>query len=301
MANVVKIKRSTTTATPSTLAEGELAFSENSGNLFIGTSGGNIARIGGTSASANVVEDTQDVVGGMVSSNTETGIAVTYDDTNGKLNFVVADQAFSQITGKPTTVSGYGITDAYTKTEVNTLAGNYYTKTEMDTTVSGINSAKADKATTLAGYGITDATPSSHIGTGGTSHAAATTSTAGFMSSSDKTKLDGVATGATANVGTVTSVAMTVPTGLSVSGTPITTSGTLALSLASGYAIPTTAKQTQWDSVYSWYTTMTSSDVNNVIDTVNEIIAAFSTATEGLDVASQLSSPTSMTLDGGTF
>ena len=193
MANVVKIKRSTTTATPSTLAEGELAFSENSGNLFIGTSGGNIARIGGTSASANVVEDTQDVVGGMVSSNTETGIAVTYDDTNGKLNFVVADQAFSQITSKPTTVSGYGITDAYTKTEVNTLAGNYYTKTEMDTTVSGINSAKADKATTLAGYGITDATPSSHIGTGGTSHAAATTSTAGFMSSSDKTKLDGVA------------------------------------------------------------------------------------------------------------
>ena len=297
MANVVKIKRSTTTATPSTLAEGELAFSENSGNLFIGTSGGNIARIGGTSASANVVEDTQDVVGGMVSSNTETGITVTYDDTNGKLNFVVADQAFSQITSKPTTVSGYGITDAYTKTEVNTTLGNYYTKTAADTLLSG----KANTATTLAGYGITDATPSSHIGTGGTSHATATTSTAGFMSSSDKTKLDGVATGATANVGTVTSVAMTVPTGLSVSGTPITTSGTLALSLASGYAIPTTAKQTQWDSVYSWYTTMTSSDVNNVIDTVNEIIAAFSTATEGLDVAAQLSAPTSMTLDGGTF
>jgi len=41
--------------------------------------------------------------------------------------------------------------------------------------------------------------------------------------------------------GTVTSVAMTVPTGLAISGTPITTSGTLALSLASGYEIPTTA------------------------------------------------------------
>ena len=38
--------------------------------------------------------------------------------------------------------------------------------------------------------------------------------------------------------GTVTSVAMTVPTGLSVSGTPITSSGTLAVSLASGYVIP---------------------------------------------------------------
>lgn len=38
--------------------------------------------------------------------------------------------------------------------------------------------------------------------------------------------------------GTVTSVDMTVPTGLSISGNPITTSGTLALSLASGYVIP---------------------------------------------------------------
>lgn len=38
--------------------------------------------------------------------------------------------------------------------------------------------------------------------------------------------------------GSVTSVAMTVPTGLSVSGSPITSSGTLAVSLASGYVIP---------------------------------------------------------------
>ena len=53
-------------------------------------------------------------------------------------------------------------------------------------------------------------------------------------------------------VGTVTSVAMTVPTGLSVSGTPITTSGTLAISFASGYSIPTTAKQSNWDTAYGW-------------------------------------------------
>jgi hypothetical protein len=51
--------------------------------------------------------------------------------------------------------------------------------------------------------------------------------------------------------GTVTSVAMTVPTGLSVSGSPITTSGTLAVSLASGYSIPTTASQTNWDTAYT--------------------------------------------------
>jgi hypothetical protein len=51
--------------------------------------------------------------------------------------------------------------------------------------------------------------------------------------------------------GTVTSVAMTVPTGLSVAGSPITTSGTLAVTYGAGYAIPTTASQTQWDTAYS--------------------------------------------------
>ena len=34
-----------------------------------------------------VDEDVQDIVGAMVSSNTESGIAVTYDDAGGKLNF----------------------------------------------------------------------------------------------------------------------------------------------------------------------------------------------------------------------
>jgi hypothetical protein len=55
----------------------------------------------------------------------------------------------------------------------------------------------------------------------------------------------------TAGTGTVTSVAMTVPTGLSISGTPITTSGTLALTLAAGYSIPTDANQTNWTTAYT--------------------------------------------------
>lgn len=86
------------------------------------------------------------------------------------------------------------------------------------------------KPTTLSGYGITDAAPSSHVGSGGTSHANATTTTAGFMSSTDKSKLDGIASGATANTGTVTSVGGTgTVSGLSLSGT-VTTSGNLTLS-----------------------------------------------------------------------
>lgn len=51
--------------------------------------------------------------------------------------------------------------------------------------------------------------------------------------------------------GSVSSVAMTVPTGLSVSGSPITSSGTLAVTLTSGYSIPTTASQTNWDTAYA--------------------------------------------------
>lgn len=43
------------------------------------------------------------------------------------------------------------------------------------------------------------------------------------------------------STGTVTSVAMTVPTGLTIAGSPIVTSGTLAVGLASGYVIPTQA------------------------------------------------------------
>jgi len=86
--------------------------------------------------------------------------------------------------------------------------------------------------TTLSGYGITDAVPSSRTLT-----------------------INGTSYDLTANrtwsVGTVTSVAMTVPTGFAIGGTPITSSGTLALSFASGYSLPTTASQTNWDAAYN--------------------------------------------------
>ena len=55
--------------------------------------------------------------------------------------------SWSKITsGKPTTLSGYGITDAYTKTQVDTSLAS-----------------KANVATTLAGYGIVDAAPLTHV------------------------------------------------------------------------------------------------------------------------------------------
>ena len=48
MTQTVKIKRSTTQDTPASLAEGELAYSEQSHNLFIGTAGSNEEVIGGS-------------------------------------------------------------------------------------------------------------------------------------------------------------------------------------------------------------------------------------------------------------
>lgn len=50
MANTIRIKRSTTTAVPSTLANAELAYSENSGKLFIGVG------TGGAGGTASVIK-----------------------------------------------------------------------------------------------------------------------------------------------------------------------------------------------------------------------------------------------------
>ena len=57
--------------------------------------------------------------------------------------------------------------------------------------------------------------------------------------------------GYTSNLGTVTSVSMTVPTGLSISGFPIISSGTLGLTFTTGYSIPTDANQTNWTTAYT--------------------------------------------------
>lgn len=44
-----------------------------------------------TEIDTELAEITQDIFGGMVTSNTETGITVTYNDTTGKINFALVD------------------------------------------------------------------------------------------------------------------------------------------------------------------------------------------------------------------
>lgn len=81
-----------------------------------------------------------------------------------------------------------------------------------------VDNVEVDRTTVDTWYA-----PAAHVGAGGAAHADATTTVAGFMSAADKTKLDGVATGA--QDGTVTSVA----TGTGLTGGPVTTSGTISL------------------------------------------------------------------------
>ena len=74
--------------------------------------------------------------------------------------------------------------------------------------------------------------------------------------------------------GSVTSVAMTVPTGLSVLGSPITGAGTLGVTYASGYSLPTNASQATWDTAYTLATTA----VQSVGGTLNQITSTGTTA-----------------------
>lgn len=58
---------------------------------------------------------------------------------------------------------------------------------------------KATNADTVGGKSASAFVPAAHVGSGGTAHAVATTSVAGFLSAQDKSKLDGIAAGAEKN------------------------------------------------------------------------------------------------------
>lgn len=55
----------------------------------------------------------------------------------------------------------------------------------------------------------------------------------------------------TYNVGTVTSVGLSAPTGFSISNSPVTGSGTIGLSFASGYSLPTDSSQSNWNQAFN--------------------------------------------------
>jgi hypothetical protein len=184
---------------------------------------------------------------------------------------------WSKITGTPTTLSGYGITDAYTKTESdnkfvpytgananvnlgsNNITANSFIKAggtssqflkadgSVDTSQYVPTTRSVNAGTGLTGGGnlSSDVTISFDTTWGDTRYAYRTRQLTingiTFDLSSDRTW----------NVGTVTSVGLSAPTGFAVSNSPVTSSGTLALSFASGYSLPTNAVQANWTTAYN--------------------------------------------------
>jgi hypothetical protein len=88
-------------------------------------------------------EQVQDIIGAMVSSNTETNISVTYDDTSGKLNFASTDTTtdtnddVSVANLKTRLASSLGTATIGDSNDTIVIAGNLTiqgTKTELQTT-----------------------------------------------------------------------------------------------------------------------------------------------------------------------
>ena len=122
--------------------------------------------------------------------------------------------------------------------------GSPLTHNEVDANFNNLNTDKLEKSSNLSDLANT--------ATARTNLLPSYTGNAGkiLAVNTGATDVEWVAAGS--GSGTVTSVDMSVPTGFAISGNPVTTSGTLALSFASGYSLPTTTKQGQWDTAYSW-------------------------------------------------
>ena len=176
---------------------------------------------------------------GAVTAKTVNGATITGTGFNGvtlekgadshyKVGGVDVTKMQTDVAGKAdaaTTLTGYGITDAYTKTETDTAVGkkadkattltgygiaDAYTKTETDTAIG----KKADKATTLTGYGIADAYTKTETDTaiGKKADKATTLTGYGITDAYTKTAADAKITAATADMATKTQVTADIGT-----------------------------------------------------------------------------------------
>ena len=169
------------------------------------------------------------VNGAAITSNSFNGVTLEKGaDSHYKVGGVDVTKMQTDVAGKAdaaTTLTGYGITDAYTKTETDTAVGkkadkattltgygitDAYTKTETDTAIG----KKADKATTLTGYGIADAYTKTETDTaiGKKADKATTLTGYGITDAYTKTAADAKITAATADMATKTQVTADIGT-----------------------------------------------------------------------------------------
>ena len=158
------------------------------------------------------------------------------------------------------------------------LAANVYSKTEADQTFmtiaafenlfaplnssgnavshpysSGVDSIKALFGLWTQQYVSALGQNSSGGGGGASTLAGLNDVQLGTLSDGQVLKYDGnLGKWVNGTVGTVTSVGMTVPTGFSVDSAAITSSGTFAITYASGYSLPLTADVSKGVTAYGW-------------------------------------------------
>ena len=167
---------------------------------------------------------------------------------------------------KPTTLEGYGITDAQhvndnlTSISVLTEGFGFLRKNELNTWVFDTNSYLTSNQTISINGDATGSGSTSidivlntvPINKGGTGLSEIGLANQLLKVNSNATGLEYFTPEFNNGSGTVTSISMSTPVGLIVSGSPITTSGTFSISFAEGYSIPAIIKQNNWDDAYSW-------------------------------------------------
>ena len=189
----------------------------------------NGATITGTGFNGVTLSTDGKVNGAVITSNSFNGVTLEKGaDSHYKVGGVDVTKMQTDVAGKAdaaTTLTGYGITDAYTKTETDTAIGkkadkattltgygiaDAYTKTETDTAIG----KKADKATTLTGYGIADAYTKTETDTaiGKKADKATTLTGYGITDAYTKTAADAKITAATADMATKTQVTADIGT-----------------------------------------------------------------------------------------
>ena len=174
---------------------------------------------------ANTIRIKRRVSGDPGSPSSLSNAELAYNEVDNILYYGKGDNG----SGGATSVIGIGGEGVLAKKNSPVFTG----VPEAPTATQGTNTTQLATTAFVNAEIAADAAPASHVGATGTAHGNATTSVAGFLSAADKTKLDGVATGATANTGTVTSVALSMPSEFSVANSPVTTAGTLTVTKAS--------------------------------------------------------------------
>ena len=100
------------------------------------TINGSAISLGGSVTTPNTQlteEQVEDFVGGMVTGNTETGITVTYEDSDGTLDFVVSDTTVAGDSGSTAITPGDTLTIAGGTNVTTAMSGDTLTITATDT------------------------------------------------------------------------------------------------------------------------------------------------------------------------